>query len=52
MRWYDALPAGFVRALLVAEAGLTPDQAADAAAARPARNAERLPPGLRAVVGL
>jgi allantoicase len=52
VRWYDALPAGFARTLLVREAGLTPDQAADAAAARPAGSAERLPPGLRQAVGL
>jgi allantoicase len=52
VRWYDALPAGFARALLVADAGLTPDEGAAVAAARPARTAERLPPGLREAMGL
>jgi allantoicase len=52
LRWYDALPAGFARDLLVAEAGLGADQAAAAAAARPARSAEDLPAGLGAAWGL
>ena len=52
VRWYDALPAGFARSLLVSEAGLSGDAAAGAADARPVRTAERLPPGLRTAVGL
>ena len=47
LRWYDALRADFARTLLVDEAGLGADQAADVAAARPAGTADRLPPGLR-----
>jgi allantoicase len=52
LRWYDALPADFARTLLIDEAGLSAGQAADAAAARPARTADRLPPGLRDAVAI
>jgi allantoicase len=47
LRWYDALPAGFARTLLIAEAGLSVDEAVTAAAARPARTPDRLPVRLR-----
>ena len=52
IRWYDALPAGFARTLLTSEAALGPDDAATAVAARPARNADGLPAGLREAVAL
>jgi allantoicase len=52
VRWYDALPAGFARSVLAAEAGLSADEAAAAAAARPARTGEHLPPGLAEALGL
>jgi allantoicase len=51
-RWYGALPAGFARALLVAEAGVTPEEALELTARRPARDGDRVPPALHAALGL
>jgi allantoicase len=47
LRWFDALPAGFARTLLIHEAGLSESEARAAVDERPARSANRLPPRLR-----
>ena len=47
VRWYDALPAEYARAVLQQDGGLGADEATAAAARRPAGTADRLPPRLR-----
>jgi allantoicase len=51
VRWYDALPAEFARAVLRHEAGLSADEATAAEVRRPAESADRLPPELRDALG-
>src|SRR5205823_5914045 len=51
VRWYDALPAALARAMVQQEAGLSADDATDAADRRPAGSADRLPPGVRDALG-
>jgi allantoicase len=52
LRWFDALPAGFARTLLIHEAGLSESAARATVDERPAGSADRLPARLReALVG-
>jgi allantoicase len=51
-RWYDALPAGFARALLVAEAGLSDEEALDVVGRRPVHDTGGLPRALHTALGL
>lgn len=50
LRWYDALPEGFARGVLTRDGGLRDDEAAAAAADRPAGSPDRIPAGLREAI--